>query len=287
MYIHNALRNLLEINVAWGGALSSEEFFTQEECQALRNGQSFLVDDLRTTLICQHLQQKVDVMENDLALPAGYMCMPLISQDKTIGIIYLEAAQGSDPPSTRKLFADAMSEQITLALVNVKLQETLRGQSVRDPLTGLFNRRYMDESIGREISRAVRKGNSLGIIMFDIDHFKALTIPRGMERAMQFYKGWVHFFWSSSGAKTSPAALEAKSLFLSCRMHPWRTRTNGPSFYAKRSNNWMCIIRGSCWRKSRSPSEWRTFQIMEMIPRHCCELWTRRFIAQKMRGVTG
>ncbi|HKI53125.1 MAG TPA: sensor domain-containing diguanylate cyclase [Anaerolineales bacterium] len=172
LYIYNASRNLLEINVAWGDTLSSEEFFTQQECQALRNGLIFQVDDLQTALICQHVQQKAKTMETYIPLPAGYICAPLITRGETTGTIYLETAPGSGSLSAKKPLVDAMSEQIMLALTNLKLQETLRDQSIRDPLTGLFNRRYMDETFGREISRAVREGHTLGIIMFDIDHFK-------------------------------------------------------------------------------------------------------------------
>ena len=172
LYIYNALSNLLEVNVAWGESLSSEEFFTQAECLALRSGQIFQVDDLRAKLICQHVQQKAKEMENNIPKPAGYICMPLITRGETTGTIYLETANKSVSLSVKKPLAIAMSEQIMLALTNLKLQETLKGQSVRDPLTGLFNRRYMDELFVREISRAKRKQNPLGIIMLDIDHFK-------------------------------------------------------------------------------------------------------------------
>ncbi len=154
LYIYNASRNLLEVIVAWGETLSSEEFFTQDECQALRNGQIFQVNDLRTMPICQHVQQKVKERGNKIPLPAGYICAPLLTKGKATGIIYLEAVQGSGPLSAKKPLVDAMSEQIMLALTNLNLQEILRGQSVRNSLTGLFNRRYMDKSFGREISRA-------------------------------------------------------------------------------------------------------------------------------------
>jgi diguanylate cyclase (GGDEF)-like protein len=179
LYIYNASRNLLEVKVAWGETLSSDEFFTQEECQALGTGQVFQVDDLRTIQICQHVQQKAKATGTYIPLPAGYICAPLMTRGETTGTIYLETVQGSGPLSAKKPLVDAMSEQIMLALRNLKLQETLRGQSVRDPLTGLFNRRYMDESFGREISRAVRKGHTLGIIMFDIDHFKDFNDTHG------------------------------------------------------------------------------------------------------------
>jgi diguanylate cyclase (GGDEF)-like protein len=54
----------------------------------------------------------------------------------------------------------------------LKSQALLREQSVRDHLTGLFNRRYMEATLERELLRAVRKRLSLGIIMLDVDHFK-------------------------------------------------------------------------------------------------------------------
>jgi diguanylate cyclase (GGDEF)-like protein len=59
-----------------------------------------------------------------------------------------------------------------MALSNLKLREALRQQSIRDSLTGLFNRRYMEETLEREIRRAEREKKPVGIIMFDIDHFK-------------------------------------------------------------------------------------------------------------------
>jgi diguanylate cyclase (GGDEF)-like protein len=60
-------------------------------------------------------------------------------------------------------------------LANLQLRERLRSQSIRDPLTGLFNRRYLEETLARELSRANRTGQSLGLIMFDVDHFKRLN----------------------------------------------------------------------------------------------------------------
>jgi diguanylate cyclase (GGDEF)-like protein len=65
----------------------------------------------------------------------------------------------------------AVADHLALALANLKLRETLRSQSIRDPLTGLFNRRYMEESLERELRRAERRGQPLGVIMLDLDHF--------------------------------------------------------------------------------------------------------------------
>jgi len=70
------------------------------------------------------------------------------------------------------MVASTLGEQSALALANLRLRETLRSQSVRDPLTGLFNRRYMEETLEREIRRAERGARPLSVMMLDLDHFK-------------------------------------------------------------------------------------------------------------------
>jgi len=75
----------------------------------------------------------------------------------------------------------AMADFIALALVNIQLRDTLKQEATRDSLSGLFNRRYMEETMNREISRASRYGNPLGIIMLDLDHFKRFNNNFGHE----------------------------------------------------------------------------------------------------------
>jgi len=81
----------------------------------------------------------------------------------------------------KQQLAQSASDSLTLALSNLKLRETLRQQSIRDPITGLFNRRYMEETLEREIHRAVRSKAPMGIIMADIDHFKHFNDTFGHE----------------------------------------------------------------------------------------------------------
>jgi len=73
------------------------------------------------------------------------------------------------------------AEQISLAIANLQLRDKLRSQSIRDPLTGLFNRRYMEESLVRELHRAKRKKAPLTVLMIDIDHFKRFNDTMGHE----------------------------------------------------------------------------------------------------------
>jgi diguanylate cyclase (GGDEF)-like protein len=61
---------------------------------------------------------------------------------------------------------------MSLALANLKLREIMRNQAIRDSLTGLYNRRYLEETLEREVHRGNRLGICIGMIMMDLDHFK-------------------------------------------------------------------------------------------------------------------
>jgi diguanylate cyclase (GGDEF)-like protein len=73
----------------------------------------------------------------------------------------------------------SIASHISISISNIKLRETLLQQSIRDVLTGLFNRRYMEETLARELKRAERENKPVGLIMFDIDHFKQLNDTAG------------------------------------------------------------------------------------------------------------
>jgi diguanylate cyclase (GGDEF)-like protein len=72
-----------------------------------------------------------------------------------------------------------VAERVALALANLKLRESLQRQSIHDSLTGLFNRRYMETTLEREIRQAARKKEKIGLIMIDIDHFKQFNDQYG------------------------------------------------------------------------------------------------------------
>ena len=67
---------------------------------------------------------------------------------------------------------EKMQEQ--LQKINI-LQEKLREEAIRDPLTGLFNRRYLDDTLIREIARAKREKYDISFMLLDIDHFKQIN----------------------------------------------------------------------------------------------------------------
>jgi len=87
-----------------------------------------------------------------------------------------------DLTERRQLIHDLQTakEELEKTVMELKTtQEQLKIEAVRDPLTGLYNRRHMEASLAREIARALRHKTALGIIMIDIDHFKILNDTYG------------------------------------------------------------------------------------------------------------
>jgi diguanylate cyclase (GGDEF)-like protein len=83
--------------------------------------------------------------------------------------------------ASQQAWALTVAEHIALALANLRWRESLRAQAVRDSLTGLYNRRYMEQALEREVLRAARSGRSVGVIMLDLDHLKNFNDTHGHE----------------------------------------------------------------------------------------------------------
>ncbi len=167
-------REHLEPVADWGpeGRLPGDAVFRPGDCWALRRGRSHLVADTRSGLLCHHLAPP---------LPGSSLCVPMLAVGEALGVLHLrtpapspDAAAGVGRPLTagQHQLALAFADHLAIALGNLKLRETLRTASIRDPLTGLFNRRYLEESLERELRRARRRRAPLGLAMMDLDHFK-------------------------------------------------------------------------------------------------------------------
>jgi diguanylate cyclase (GGDEF)-like protein/PAS domain S-box-containing protein len=171
LFMLNQAHNLVECVAAWGSPPPAEEVFTPDDCWALRRGRPHLVEGPDAHLVCRHV---------GLPAPAAYVCVPLMAQSTALGVLHLVEHPSERPDRelvphhvlARRQLAFTVADQVALALTNLRLQESLRDQAIRDPLTGLFNRRYMEESLERELRRAQRRHIPLGVIMIDIDHFK-------------------------------------------------------------------------------------------------------------------
>jgi diguanylate cyclase (GGDEF)-like protein len=164
VFIKSTSNKFVEPVATWGTVPAEQTPFAPFECWALRRSRVHWVEDIECGLACQHLQAH--------PLPAASLCIPMLAQGETLGLLYLRTQESGKLTKAKRRLAVTVAEQIALALANLKLRENLRDQSIRDPLTGLFNRRYLEESLEREVSRAERKHHPLGIIMLDVDHFK-------------------------------------------------------------------------------------------------------------------
>ncbi|NEO52152.1 MAG: diguanylate cyclase [Okeania sp. SIO3B5] len=156
-------RMLVEAIANWGEKIPEETLFAPHECIALRRGEVHFVEDTQTALTCKHLPQP---------LPKTTLCIPIMAQGQAIGVISFYYQEKTKITKEEHQLAITLAKQFGLALANLKLQETLKIQSIRDPLTGLFNRRYLEEFLNRETYRAIRTEKPIGIIMIDVDHFK-------------------------------------------------------------------------------------------------------------------
>ena len=150
----------------WGDPVGIGEGFSPNECWALRRGQSHWVSGEGKDIPCTHVHDKT-----------VYHCEPLLASGEVIGVLHLDGLLDEE-----QMFRMSMlTENIASAMVNRRLQEDLKEQTIRDPLTGLFNRRYMEEALALEIARAARADTPLCVIMCDVDHFKRFNDDFGQD----------------------------------------------------------------------------------------------------------
>ncbi|WP_349793882.1 diguanylate cyclase [Xanthomonas sp. WHRI 7064] len=172
VYLLRASQDRAEAISHWGEPLvHSAPHLLPEECWALRRGQPHIVDDLGRDALCAH----IGAPEHGSAVTTA--CLPMSAQGTQLGFLFLSSP--GPGPMPRLEIAEAAAEQLSLALSNLRLRESLRRQSIRDPLTGLYNRRYLEESLSHELARCARRGLPLSVLMLDVDHFKQFNDSQG------------------------------------------------------------------------------------------------------------
>lgn len=142
-----------------------------EDCLCQRTQRTHLADSEDAAGFCSHIVAPASGPGLSVA------CIPLSAQGNSFGWICLTRI-GAEP-MPRLHLAMAAADQLALALANLKLRLSLRDLSVRDPLTGLFNRRFLSESLGREVARCTRRGMPLAVLAFDLDRFKVFNDEYG------------------------------------------------------------------------------------------------------------
>lgn len=174
LFMPDSDKPLMQAVASWGSFRPAAYDVLPHDCWAIRHREVYFGECLQAEMSCCHLPCR----SGDFSA-----CLPLQAHEKTMGLLRLQApgqlpARDSDQ---LKVLAKTVKDQLSLALANIRLRGTLHYQAIHDPLTDLFNRRYLVETLEREIRRAQRKGASLVVMMLDLDHFKHFNDTSGHE----------------------------------------------------------------------------------------------------------
>lgn len=161
LYLRETGQPLMRAIASWGDAQLRDSVLPAEQCHALtgRGGERCDSEDR-----CALFQ----------TLAHNHICAPLVAGGDILGILHFRAVADEQDPHVRAVI-ETLAERASVALANIRLRENLVARSIRDPLTGLFNRRFLDEALPLEEGRARRSGGGFGVVMFDLDRFKQLN----------------------------------------------------------------------------------------------------------------
>jgi diguanylate cyclase (GGDEF)-like protein/PAS domain S-box-containing protein len=182
LYLLNEARDGVVRGSQWGTLVSDVASFHPEDCWALRRGTTFPTSQASQGIACTHAA---------CCGPTGsaFVCQPLIAQNNLLGLLYREAAAALRFSAGANQLATMLAEQVSLAIANLELREQLRKQAIRDPLTGLYNRRFLEDALTRETARSARDGRPLALAIVDIDYFKKINDTHGHEAGDAVLRG--------------------------------------------------------------------------------------------------
>ena len=178
LFLLNKESGLFSVAASWGKDSVGTESFSPQDCRCVQSGNLYFVNIPTPGLYCPHV--RLGAGEEPTSL-----CIPLKDQGEIFGVLHLRILRVKGSPDIQLDLKEELittaADHIALALANLSLRESLRIQSIRDSLTGLFNRRYLEESVQRELARAKRRGTVLGVIMLDVDNLKGVNDGYGHE----------------------------------------------------------------------------------------------------------
>jgi diguanylate cyclase (GGDEF)-like protein len=162
---------------SWGASNESAEQVVIDDCWAMRQNKLYPSSVNQFTLRCNHL--RLGPSRNTCCLPmsANGQASGLINLRRGAPFVSLDVEASAEFEKVAQLF----TANITQFLSNLALRRSLEQQSLRDPLTNLFNRRYFNEQLAIEFERANRSRAPLALQMVDIDHFKRINDRFGHE----------------------------------------------------------------------------------------------------------
>jgi diguanylate cyclase (GGDEF)-like protein len=161
LFVMNDGRTTLTASGTWGQPSQSPVEFPALECWGIRRGRAHFSTETGNDVKCQHLGDHAS---------ATALCVPLAARGDTVGILYFEGQNGSDALARARVYIELIAENLALAIANLQLRDRLANLAVKDPLTGLLNRRSLDENLARLRREAADLPAAL--MMIDIDHFK-------------------------------------------------------------------------------------------------------------------
>jgi len=167
LYVFNNSRDRLDLIDTWDMPESYRptDNLIPANCWALKRGKDHLNDPQEGSLCCSHYIGDAATIE-----------VPMMARGQVFGLLILGDRGGKrDNVDRARRLARALADSTSLALSNISLREQLRTQSLRDPMTGLYNRRYMEDTLDRFISLAQRQNQSTSVLMIDLDNFKSLN----------------------------------------------------------------------------------------------------------------
>jgi diguanylate cyclase (GGDEF)-like protein len=176
LYIYSNSRDVLDGVCQWN-AEAILPHINADNCWSLRRGRAYEYRADALCFTCEHVE-----LQHHAHGPDHYLCIPIVAHGDTVGLMHIRFAETGESEAVvtdRLQFAIRCGEHISMAIANVKLRDELRDQSIRDPLTGLFNRRYFMDAMRREVSVAARKNGQFGLISFDADKFKNFNDNHG------------------------------------------------------------------------------------------------------------
>lgn len=154
---------MVEMTLSWGKTYN-QSFFTPQDCWSLRRGITYQPETSSPPLFCHHVLADAHLRDS--------ICIPMSVAGKQWGFFFLGTQFPEKLSHNKQEIAHILCRSITLELANLELKAALEEDNIRDPLTGLYNRRYWTEALRKQLFLALKNNQSLGLIMMDLDYFK-------------------------------------------------------------------------------------------------------------------
>ncbi|WP_282045191.1 diguanylate cyclase [Roseibium album] len=172
VYVYSNSRDVLDGACAWNGG-HIESHIRPNSCWGLRRGRTYVYGEGEVSFACDHVTREEE--------GSVYLCLPILAHGETVGLMHLTPASDTTNEvflKNRKL-AQMAAEQVSLAIANTRMRDELHNQSVRDPLTGLYNRRHFVDLLRSNLERSRHNGQPVSLVSIDVDHFKKFNDNHG------------------------------------------------------------------------------------------------------------